>query len=293
MSVVEALVAVSKSDWALGADQARRAAHADASALLPRALATFLGSRSGDDIYAEPEGFERFISGGANPALYTATIDRLRGVLSQRSPTSMLDIGCGDGRVTAAVAPPSVSDLTLVEPSEALLATAAVAVRAPGRTVRAEGSPVERFLAEATSSSWSFVQSTFALHTLGPADRQTVLRELATRASSVAIVEFDVPDFDDGSVEHARYAAERYEIGLAEYPEDELVAQRFLMPVLVGQFDPTQKRLTHEQSSERWAEDFRSAGFNSVTVTPVFPYWWAPAVLIEATSDLDRSRAVR
>ncbi len=294
MSVIDALVAVAQSDWVAGARAARDAAAAHPDELLPRALAAFLEGANEGGIYAEPEGFERFIAGGANPALYAATIDALRDVVAMQRPASVVDLGCGDGRVTAGVADASVRSVTLVEPSEALLTTAEAAVTAPDRSVRAERRTAEAFLAGSPPHvTWSLAIATFALHTLTPPARTLVLRELADRATPLAFVEFDVPDFDDGGIEHARYAAERYEHGLAEYHSDDLVTQRFLLPVLVGQFDPNQARLTHEQSAKRWCDDLRTAGYTSVSVTPVFAYWWAPAVLIQASTTSEQTTAKR
>ncbi len=285
MSVIDALLAVAGSDWSAGARAAHDAAAAEPDALLPRALATFLDGGSEGNIYAEPEGFERFIQGGANPALYAATIDALRAVVAQQRPTSLLDLGCGDGRVTAAVVSDTIGLVTLVEPSEALLAEAVAAFSGARCAVSPHRTTAEEFVLDtALSDSWSLVQSTFAFHTLTAFQRHEVLGAIAPRATSIGLVEFDVPDFEDGGVGHARYAAERYERGLAEYPNDMVVVQRFLMPVLVGQFDPNQKRLTHEQSATRWSDELLSAGYGSVSVTPVFAYWWAPAVLVRGTA---------
>ncbi len=284
MSVIDALLAVARSDWSAGARAARTAASAEPDELLPLALAAFLDGGSEGNIYAEPEGFERFIQGGANPALYAATIDALRAVVAWQRPTSLLDIGCGDGRVTAAVASGAIDLVTLVEPSAALLAEAVATFQGARWAVSPHQLKAEAFVADpAGSASWSLVQSTFAFHTLNASQRYEVLRALATRSGSIVLVEFDIPDFDDGGIEHARYAAERYERGLAEYRGDDTVAQRFLMPVLVGQFDPNQKRLTHEQSSARWCDDLRACGFTAVTSTPIFAYWWGTAVLIQGT----------
>ncbi len=284
MSVIDALLAVARSDWSAGAQAARTAAAAEPDSLLPLALAAFLDGGSEGNIYAEPEGFERFIQGGANPALYAATIDALREVVAKQRPTTLLDIGCGDGRVTAAVASEGIDLVTLVEPSEALLGEAVAAFQGSTCTVSPHQMTAEAFVADfARSDTWSLVQSTFAFHTLNASQRHEVLRALATRSRSIALVEFDVPDFDDGGTEHARYTAERYERGLAEYPGDDTVAQRFLMPVLVGQFDPDQTRLTHEQSALRWCDDLRACGFTAVTSAPIFPYWWGTAVLIQGT----------
>jgi SAM-dependent methyltransferase len=283
---VDALLAVSGSDWDTGRRLAHEAAADRPGALLPAALATFLDAGRGPNIYAEPEGFDRFIGGGANPALYRETISALTGLTAAHAPASILDIGCGDGRVTVATAAACGSaEVTLVEPSATLLETAVSAFAGTGREVDGHNTSVEDFLVQAAPGQrWALVQSTFAMHTLAPSLRSTVLHQLSSRTRRLVLVEFDVPAFEDHSAEHAAYAAERYEAGLAEYPGDQLVAQRFLMPVLVGQFDPAQTRHTFEQSADLWTDDLRTAGFDAVSVTPVFDYWWAPAVLIDATS---------
>jgi SAM-dependent methyltransferase len=281
-SIVDALLAVGRADHSGATAIAAQAARAAPGALLPAALATFLGSGPRADTYAEPDGFERFIDGGGNRALYRETIAALRGVVAATRPTSLLDLGCGDGRVTVGVVAAAMKSVTLVEPSAALLRIAMRALR--GYPVWPNQTTAEAFLASRPAGDqWDLVQATFAMHALPPQGRTGVLRELAHRAGHLALVEFDLPEFADRSEAHARYAANAYERGLAEYPGEEAVAQRFLMPVLVGQFDPGQPRLTFEQPAARWVEDLHVAGFSHVTVKPVADYWWAPAVLIEAS----------
>lgn len=286
MSVVDALLAVSRSDWDAGQRLAQAGAASDPEALLPAALATFLAAGQGSNVYVEPEGFDRFISGGTNPAMYRQTISALRALTSRCAPQSIVDLGCGDGRVTVATtAACGAAEVTLVEPSEALLWAAAAAFAETGRRVQTSNTTAQDFLAGAGADArWDLVQSTFALHTLLPMQRRSVLSQLAGRTRRLALVEFDVPVFEDHSAKHAIYTARRYEQGLAEYRGDTVVAQRFLMPVLVGQFDPAQTRHTFEQSADLWTDDLRAAGFTEVSVTPVYPYWWAPAVLIDAST---------
>jgi SAM-dependent methyltransferase len=287
MSVISALLSLVDGDrsGALGhLDGARRE---QPDALLPQALWTYLASDTSTEVYVAPEAFERFINGGTNPALYEATIEALHSVYAQYWPTSVLDIGCGDGRVAhAAIDVPGnrVKQLDLVEPSDALLGVAMA--RTMGDSIDVVGHQCDAKAFVATDRAdrwWDLTQSTFAMHTMAPEERGPVLAELAVRTDRVVLVEFDVPDFADHSVEHATYAAQRYEIGLREYADDGVVQQGFLMPVLAGQFDRSQMRHTHEQSADRWALELQRAGLDEIAIGTVLEYWWAAAVVIVAT----------
>ena len=91
-------------------------------------------------------------------------------------------------------------------------------------------------------------------------------------------------DFADRGAYHAAYAAERYRRGLAEYPDGSDVGPGFLVPVLVGQFDPARPRLTWEQPLAAWVEELAAAGWTTGSTTMLDDYWWAPAHLILARS---------
>lgn len=245
--------------------------------LLGPALVRYLAERGTGDVYVDPAGFTRFIDGGGNVDLYRAVIAALATRHTELRPATVLDIGCGDGRVTAGVVT-SEADVTIVEPSAEMLATASE--RLP--LASAHQGTLATALSTFADRRWSVAQSTFALHAIEPAARADQLRELAERCDTLLVVEFDVPSFADRSPEHAGYLAERYEAGLAEYPGDDVVAQGFLMPVLVGQLDPSLPRHTWEQPIDDWLADLAAAGFAHVTATKVADYWWAPAFLIEA-----------
>ncbi|MCP4222532.1 MAG: hypothetical protein GY773_04225 [Actinomycetia bacterium] len=106
----------------------------EAGGALAAALARFLRSYSGrgdDDagpagVCVEPSAFEAFIDNGDNPNLYASTIDALATRHAELAPRTVLDIGCGDGRVTAGamaagphdVGPGGAPIVDLVEPSE-------------------------------------------------------------------------------------------------------------------------------------------------------------------------------
>ena len=85
---------------------------------------------------------------------------------------------------------------------------------------------------------------------------------------------------DEGSDAHLAHLAERYALGIAEYPDHPEVVAGFLMPVLVGQVEPDRPRLTWEAPAAWWAKALRDAGFAGVAVEPLVDYWWAPAVLV-------------
>lgn len=284
------LLAVGAGDRETAVRRARSAADGSSAGRLGAALLRFLeGGRP--DVYADPQAFERFIDGGGNVALYRAAHTALAAGHERDRPASVLDIGCGDGRLTTAAIGPGLARLDLVEPSADLLAAARARLADHDVSVVAHGCTAQELVAAVSSGHdpswperWDSAQSTFALHTVPPEDRQTVLRLLARRVRRLLVVEFDVPGFADRSAEHARYAAERYAAGVDEYRDDELVVDGFLMPVLVGQFDPARPRHTWEQPVAQWIADLRRAGFSDVRHQRVSDYWWATAHLIEATA---------
>ncbi|MDY7105227.1 MAG: class I SAM-dependent methyltransferase [Actinomycetota bacterium] len=282
--LVDALTAVSRSDLPAAREAATAAADADPDSLLAPVLARFLAAAGAGGVYDEPSAFEEFIDGGGNPHLYERTIGALTALHRAAAPARVLDIGCGDGRVTAAVVGPATGQVTLVEPSAELLSTARERLDRPGLAVAAVGTGIEEALDRLPiDEHWDVAQSTFALHTLPPERRAVVLRALTGRVGRIALVEFDVPRFEDRSVDHLTYLAERNELGVREYRDQPAVAHGFLMPVLVGQLDPTRHRYTFEQPATAWADELTTAGFTDTSITPVADYWWAPATLIQAT----------
>ena len=269
---------------------ARRAASdAAPGSLLGSALAAYLAGGHDGAVYDQPAAFAAFIRGGGNVALYAAVAEALASVYAAQQPARLLDVGCGDG--TALI--PALgrgahvpAHVDLVEPSAALLAAAVAGLRAARIpvTVRTWPVTVQDFVAELPGeASWPVVQSTFALHTLPPAQRSAVLAELRPRVGLLAIAEFSVPDLPPGSPEHLRFLAETYERGLAEYGTDrDLVAQGFLMPVLAGQLAPDAARATWEQPSWSWQQQLEQAGYTGVAIAPLCDYWSSPAFLLTA-----------
>jgi len=287
MTVAEALLAISRSDVPAALEALNEAATDQAGGSVAPALRSFLLSSNESGVYDEPSAFESFINNGDNPRLYANTIDRVAGTHRRSQPEAVLDLGCGDGRVTAATLQASTTSIELVEPSAELLqiATGRLGTEAQPRQLTVHQTDAQRFLAGAGADrNWDLVQSTFAMHTLPHDERAVVLAAFAARTTQLVMVEFDVPSFTDRSIEHAEYAAERYEHGLDEYFHHPEVIRGFLMPVLVGQFDPSQPRHTFEQSNHEWMSDLKAAGFSEVRSELVANYWWGPAMLIHATN---------
>lgn len=277
-----ALAAITRGAWDEAAEHAARARALDPADLLAPALAAHL-ARGGDDVYTDPEAFERFIDGGGNVGLYERAGRALAGVHAERRPTTVLDIGCGEGRLTAASLRTGLRRLDLVEPSAELLARARR--RLDGCDVEVVGHPIgaEALATAVPDRRWDVAQSTFALHAVPPPARAAALADLAGRVGALLVLEFDCPALTDRSEAHLRHLVDRYEHGLAEYADDPLVAAGFLLPVLVGQIAPDAERHTWEQPIAAWGEDLRAAGFATVRHRRVSDYWWAPAHLIEAT----------
>jgi SAM-dependent methyltransferase len=281
-ALVDALTAVTRGEWDAAAGAAARARDADPGDLLAGALVDHLaGGRH--DVYTEPEAFERFIDGGGNVGLYERAGRALAAVHAERRPVHVLDIGCGEGRLTATSLREGLRRLDLVEPSAELLARACRRLDDNGVDVVAHHLGAEDLATAVPDRRWEVAQSTFALHALEPTARAAVLADLASRVDALLIVEFDVPAFADRSDAHIGYLVERYELGLAEYADEPLVAPGFLLPVLVGQLAPGAERHTWEQPVTAWGDDLRAAGFASVRHRKVSDYWWAPAHLVEAT----------
>ncbi len=281
-TVLEALRAVARGDGATATAAAQQAAVADPTDLLAVGLHDHLAGGP-SDVYSEPEAFRRFIDGGGNIALYERAGRALATAHGERRPASVLDIGCGDGRLTAVSLRAGVDRVDLVEPSAPLLERAVRRLDGNGTEVVGHPFGAARLATDLPARRWDVAQSTFALHTIPPAERAAVLADLAGRVGALLVVEFDAPAVVDRSEDHVRHLAERYAVGLAEYVDDPLVARGFLLPVLVAQLAPAADRQTWEQPVGAWGEELRAAGFSSVRHRKVSDYWWAPAHLVEAT----------
>lgn len=277
-------------------DRARREV-AGGGTPLARALAEHLRDDGHGSVYDRPAAFEAFIRGGGNVGLYAAVSAVLADLYDRHRPTSVLDVGCGDGTAllpALAAASHHPGRLDLLEPSAPLLDAA---LREVGRWQDAAGSGTQVTSRPTTAqalaadlaagsgedATWDVLQSTFALHTVEHGPRTEVLRRLRPRVDRLAVVEFDVPDVAVGSPEHVRFLARTYEQGLAEYTDDrDLVAQGFLLPVLTGQLRPGAVRATFEQPATAWTRQLEDAGWADVAVRPLHDYWSSPAFLLTA-----------
>lgn len=244
--------------------------------LLNAALRAHLAASSDGQVYDQPAAFTAFIRGGGNVGLYDAVSAALAGLYRRFDVGTLVDIGCGDGRaVVPAVAGLDLS-VTLVEPSAALLGAVALDGAVLVNTDAAS------FVA-GLDSRFDLAESTFALHTLPYAERSAVLTGLRSHVSRLVVAEFDVPG---DPLSNLGFLADTYERGLAEYDDDrELVAQGFLMPVLVGQLAPGVLRNTFEQPAVDWVTQLRDCGYRDVVVEPLFDYWSSPAFLLTARGD--------
>jgi len=289
-SLTDALTAVACADRAAAARHASEAAEggSDLGRLVAAALTTAPGTMG---VYDAPAAFRAFIRGGGNGPLYRATSAALAAGYRRRQPTSLLEIGPGDGHALLpaldAAAPNVPTSITLAEPSPALFEACRARLSAsgffldpgPGRTPQT----VQAVLGVDPTRRWDLAESTFALHTLPPARRTEVLRELARRTEGVILAEFDVRLPALGTREHLRELALRYERGLAEYHDErDLVGTGFLVPVLLGQVEPDAVRSTWEQSADDWVAQVSAAGFTGVNVEPLADYWWSPAFILAA-----------
>jgi len=268
----------------LTGDPAQARAELDARVdrpLLNAALDSYLAGPGDGRVYDQPAAFTAFIRGGGNLGLYDAVSAALAQRYQRFGITSLVDIGCGDGRAMV----PALAGLslaaTLVEPSRALL-DAAVRALGDRHVVTAHAVDAAEFTANLTTR-FDIAESTFALHALPPEERSAVLTALRGHVDHLVLAEFDVPDDRPDSTARLRFLADTYEQGLAEYDADrDLVAQGFLMPVLTGQLDPDARRSTWEQPATAWAAQLTACGYRNVAVEPLYDYWSAPAFLLTA-----------
>ncbi len=273
---VKALRALTTGDRELARE---RLAHVTRP-LLNAALRTYLTDESDGRVYDQPAAFTAFIRGGGNIALYDAVSAALAGQYERLGVTSLVDLGCGDGRAlipALRAAKGTAPAVTLVEPSRALLDAALAGL--PTGTI-AHATDASTFAA-ALTTRFDLVQSTFALHALPPDERSAVLTAVRGHVSHLVLAEFDHPGED---ADRLTFLADTYEQGLAEYDDTDrdLVAQGFLMPVLTGQLTPGARRSTWEQPATAWAEQVESCGYRNVVIESLCDYWSSPALLLTA-----------
>ncbi|MFB9905443.1 class I SAM-dependent methyltransferase [Allokutzneria oryzae] len=275
-------VAQALAAWRDGSPETAREHAKAAGTRLGDELAEHWASDADGRVYDQPAAFRAFVRGGGNVELYRRLSQVLATGYDEVRPASLLDIGCGDGLAIAPALEAATHEparIDLVEPSAALLdlARQRIAGAHPWQETAQE------FTARPAEHRWDSAQATFSLHTMEPAVRAEVLRGLRERVDRLVVAEFDVPVLDEGSPEHLESLAERYERGIAEYGEDaSLVAQGFLLPVLLGQIVRGAVRSTWEQPAEQWRRQLTDAGFDQVEVAPLVSYWWSPAVVFTA-----------
>jgi hypothetical protein len=175
-----------------------------------------------------------------------------------------------------------VQSIVLVEPSAAMLATAAQELESRAIEHRIFNTTAQEFVTTQPDLAVDLAQATFSLQNLDRGERALVFEWLRRNAKTALVAEFDVPDFASAAASaRVEYVVDRYERGLAEYAGDGgLVAQGFLMPILFGYFDL--HRSTHEQPIAAWEMELRHAGFARIEKRLLDEYWWAPAYLLRA-----------
>lgn len=284
-----AVLAFGADDFERAAQWAAEAAHRQPQSCVYTQAAIYLervAQQGKEHVYVNGEAFGAFIRGGGNVGLYAAVSAALRQAYAAYESLRLLDIGPGDGLALLPALTPAVSQVDVIEPSQALLSITCAALQARGIGYRAFNQTVQAFAAspDGQQGHWDVIQATWSLQSVPPDERPALFCWLRAHGARALIAEFDVPRFAaPGSPDQVRYVVTRYEQGLAEYDGDGgLVAQGFLMPVMFGYFDRTSARTNWEGPIAEWVEGMRAAGFAQVQIHPLFPYFWAQAMLLDA-----------
>ncbi len=245
---------------------------------------TRLETGTATDVYATPEAFTAFVSGGGNVGLYRATHRALRDEYAAHHPYRLLDIGTGEGHGLLPALTSEVGHVDVVEPSVPRGEIVAAELSRRGVSHRAYPMTAQELTRLADVGPWDLAQETFAMLALARQDRLRLFGWLRPRTKRLAIVEFDVPEPGTGlPAAWFRYVLERYERGLREYDRDrDLVAQGFLIPVLLGVLGDASHQQHHEQPIARWLEDLTTVGFQPDPPKHLYDYWWGPAYLVTA-----------
>jgi len=279
------LTAYAAGDHAAALEAARRAARTgDPVACAATAYLEGAAERDARSTYERAEAFAAFIRGGGNQRLYRATSAALRAVYRELPrPFRVADIGIGDGLAVLPALEGFDAELTAIEPAPALLSTAVRGLEALGARHEAFPMTIEAFIRAHGDRRFDLIEATFSLHGLPPEDRREVLAWARRAGGRLVIAEFDVPRFA-ADLDPARiaYVLDRYRRGLGEYAGDGgLVAQGFLMPIMLGYFRTGRARTTHEQPLADWIADARAAGFRTIAPSVIDDYWWAPAFVLD------------
>lgn len=288
------VLAHSQGKHQLAAAAAGQAARRRPDSALYAEIAHYLARAHGDPaecgarVYDSAAAFTAFARGGGNVGLYRATHQALRSCYAGHPELRLLDLGTGEGHALLPALTPEVAvrvaEAELVEPAEDRLSLVVAELRRREIACRAHATTVQEFITRTDAGAWDLAQETFALLTLSRSERAELFRWLRPRAGGLAFVEFDVPDLGAGLCPRwFRYMTERYERGIQEYDTDrELVAQSFLIPVLLSTLGDDGGQRHHEQPIERWSADLAEAGFTPEPPQLIFDYWWAPAYLLRA-----------
>ena len=281
-----AVLAYGRGERAVAADLAGQASKDDPDRVVYAETARYLrnGGAGAVDVYADPEPFTAFATGGGNVGLYRAAHEALRRVYHGHGPIRLLDIGCGEGHALLPALTPQVVEVDAVEPAEQRLALVAAELGRLGVRHRAHACTVQEFTDGNAAGRWDLTQETFALLTLSRAERVELFTWLRPRTERLALIEFDVPELGHGAQPRRfRYLVDAYERGLREYDGTrELVAQGFLVPVLLDTLSEAGQAHA-EQPIGAWVHDLAAAGFEPRPPEHVYDYWWAPAYLVTAT----------
>ncbi len=267
----------------------RQAQVADPSSLVAAELNKFLAWQkpsNRDAIYATPNGFNRFIRGGGNIELYENLSKLLREVYSQSEELKLLDIGAGDGHALLPSLTANVEMVDIVEPSAKMLADLCAALDERRIQYRSFNGTLQEFIENKQGQRWDIIQATYSLHSISTEERMAMLDWICRHGETFIFAEFDVPEFQFScEPDSFHYFMERFEKGLSEYEEGEereIVAQEFLMPVLLGNLHKDHNRVTFEQTMESWKSDLKAIGFQNVELSLISHYWWADSYLVKA-----------
>lgn len=255
----------------------------DSESHLAMYLLHYISARRTDAVYDEPRAFQAFIDGGGNIPLYSNVVSTLSRLISIDTK-SLLDIGCGDGRVTSQICG-GLQYVEIVEPSPPLFRAALSSLLDRNVSTRGHNSTVQAFLSQIPAERrWDMATMTFSFQCVSPPERHQVLSRFRQQVGKVVVVEFDVPTFAT-ELDKFQSLIARYEKGISEYSADrELVAMGFLMPMLISQLrsqhsDP----INWEQPKAVWVEEFRRAGYSNVACQSVLDYWWSDCFAVIAS----------
>lgn len=278
--LADALNALDSEDVAEGRRLLERASQQ--GSIMGRALNDVLNQGGSRNAYVEPRAFEVFIRGGGNLALYTAVSAELAKLYDALRPSTLLDIGAGDGMALIPAINSSEhvpAQLDVVEPNDVLLSNLTASLP----FVRGHRMTMEKFVGAIDAEDrWDLVQSTFALQSIETRVREQALATLAGHVGRLVIVEFDIPPLTPGSLVYYKSLAQRYERAASEYGEDAvLVARGFLAPMLLGQLRSIVPS-NYEQPADAWAAELEKAGYNVIAKTNIHDYSWSTAFSMAA-----------